>query len=90
MLFVDESFNFSLVSRVLGVKSGMPIPFPRSFWLVDMWKYATKQVLLHIKSEKHVEARLHSIPALNPRPNKNLHIYKKLAKKRFPNSKFLN
>ena len=52
VLFVDESFNFSLFSHVLRVKNSMPILFPRSFWLVNMWKYATKQVLLHNKKWK--------------------------------------
>ena len=42
VLFVDKSFDFSLFSRVLRVKSSMPILLPRSFWLVDMWKYVTK------------------------------------------------
>ena len=32
--------------------------------------------------------RLHSIRALNPRPEENLQLYKKLAKKRFLNSSF--
>ena len=49
VLFVNETFNYSLFSRVLRVKSSMPIRFLQSFWLVDMWKYATKQELLHIK-----------------------------------------
>ena len=47
-----------------------------------MWKYATKQELLHIKSEKHLETRLHSIRALNPRPEENFQFYKKFAKKK--------
>ena len=51
VLFVDESFNFSLFSRVLRVKSSMPISFPWSFWLV-MWKCTTKQECLHIKNWK--------------------------------------
>ena len=87
VLFLDESFNFSLFSRVLRVKNSVPIRFPWSFWL-DMWKCTTKQERLHIKSEKHLEARLHSICALNPRPEENLQLYKKLAKKRFLNSSF--
>ena len=49
VLFLDESFNFPLFSCVLRVKNSMPIPFPGRFWLVDMWKCATKQKLLHIK-----------------------------------------
>ena len=49
VLFLDESFNFPLSSCVLRVKNSMPIPFPGRFWLVDMWKCATKQKLLHIK-----------------------------------------
>ena len=49
VLFLDESFNFPLLSCVLRVKNSMTIPFPGRFWLVDMWKYATKQKLLHIK-----------------------------------------
>ena len=52
---MDESFNFSLFSRVLRVKNSMPIPFPWRFCLVNMWKYATKQVLLHIKKWKTSE-----------------------------------
>ena len=32
------------------------------------------------KSEKHLERRLHSIRALNPRSKSNSHIYKKLVK----------
>ena len=52
VLFLDESFNFSLFSRVLRVKNNMPILFPQSFWLVDMKKYATKQVLFQIKKQK--------------------------------------
>ena len=52
VLFVNESFNLSLFSHVTRVKNSMPISFPRSFWLVNMWKYATKQVLLHIKNWK--------------------------------------
>ena len=87
VLFVDESFNFSLFSRVLRVKNSMPIPFPWSFWLV-MWKCTTKQECFHIKNEKHLETRLHSIRALNPRPDENLQLYKKLAKKRFLKSSF--
>ena len=53
----------------------------RGFLLVHMWKYATKQVLLVSKSGKNLEARLHSIRALNPRPEGNLQIYQKLTKK---------
>ena len=34
--------------------------------------------------------RLHSIRALNPRPEENLQVYKKLAKEKFPNSEFPN
>ena len=44
-----KDFSFSLFSSVLRVKNSVPILFARSFWLIDMWKYATKQVLLHIK-----------------------------------------
>ena len=51
VLFLDESFNFSLFSRVLRVKNSVPIPFPWSFWL-DMWKCTTKQERLHIKKWK--------------------------------------
>ena len=32
--------------------------------------------------EKHLETRLHSIRALNPRPVENLQLYKMLAKKK--------
>ena len=35
-----------------------------------------------------METRLHSIRALNLRPDENLQLYKKLAKKRFLNSRF--
>ena len=47
VLFVDDSFNFSLFSRVLRVKNSMPIPFRWSFW-IDMCM--VKQVCLHIKN----------------------------------------
>ena len=73
---MDKSFNFSLFSRVLRVKNSMPIRLPRSFWLYDMWKCMTKN------HEKHLETRLHSIRALNPRPVENLQLYKMLAKKK--------
>ena len=33
--------------------------------------------------KKNMETRLHSIRALNPRPEENLQLYKKLAKKDF-------
>ena len=53
-MFVDESFNFSLFSRVLRVKNSILISFPRSFWLVNMWKYVTKQVFLHTIKVKNI------------------------------------
>ena len=51
-MFANKSFNFPLFSLVLRVKDCMPILLPRSFWLVDMWRYATIQLLLHIKEWK--------------------------------------
>ena len=58
-------------------------------FLLVMWTCTTKQECLHIKNwKKHLEARLHCIRALNPRPEENLQLYKKLAKKRFLKSKF--
>ena len=56
VLFKDESFNFSLFSRVLRIKNSMSIPFPWSFWL-DMWKCMTKQVCLHVKKLKSIWKR---------------------------------
>ena len=58
ILLVNERFNFSFIfTRVLRVKNSMPISFPRSAWLANMWKYATKQVLLHIKKCKNIWKR---------------------------------
>ena len=62
-LFVDDCFNFSLFWRVLGVKNGMPIPFPRSFWLLICWSTRQNKYFSISKSEKHLETRLHSIRA---------------------------
>ena len=86
-LFVDESFNFSLFSCVLRVENSMPMSSTWSFWL-DMWSARQNKNVFISKSEKHMETRLHSIRALNPRPEENLQLYKKLAKKRFLNSSF--
>ena len=60
---MDESFNFSLFSRVLGVKNGMPIPFPRSFWLLICGSMRQNKYFFMSKSEKHLETRLHDIRA---------------------------
>ena len=60
---MDESFNFSLFSRVLGVKNGMPIPFPRRFWLLICGSTRQNKYFFISKSEKHLETRLRSIRA---------------------------
>ena len=44
----------------------------RGFLLFHTWKYLTKQVHLRIKKWKTLKARLHSIRALNLRPEGNL------------------
>ena len=51
-------FQFLAILRVRRVKNCMSIPFPRSFWLVDMWKYGTKHELLHIKNWKISENKI--------------------------------
>ena len=66
----------------------MSISFPQSFWLVNMWKYATKQVFFHNKIEKQRERQTQvrkksSFSALNPRPEEMLQFYKKLTKEGF-------
>ena len=60
---MDESFNFSLFWRILGVKNGMLIPFPRRFWLLICGSTRQNKYLFISKSEKHVETRLYSIRA---------------------------
>ena len=57
---MDETFNFSLFWCVLGVKNGMPIPFPRSFWLLICGSTRQNKYFFISKSEKHLETRLHS------------------------------
>ena len=78
---MEESFNFLLFSPILGVKDDMSILFPQSFWLLICGSTQQNKYSFTSKSEKHLETRLHNIRALNPRPEKNLHIYKKVAKK---------
>ena len=60
---MDESFNFLLFWCVLGVKNGMPIPFPGTFWLLICGSTWQNKSFFTSKSEKHLETRLHSIRA---------------------------
>ena len=62
-MFLDQSFNFSLFWRVLGVTNGILIPFPRSFWLMICGSTRQNKYFLISKNEKHLETRLHSIRA---------------------------
>ena len=88
--FVCEwKFQFLAIFTRSKSKNSMPIPFPWSFWL-DMRKCSTKQERLHIKKWKTYGNEITQHSALNPRPEENLQLYKKLARKRFSNSKFLN
>ena len=48
---------------VLGIKNGIPIPFPRSFWLLICGSTRQNKYFFISKSEKHLETRLHSIHA---------------------------
>ena len=64
MCFVCEwKFQFLVILNVLGVKNGMPIPFPRSFWLLICGSMRQNKYFFMSKSEKHLETRLHDIRA---------------------------
>ena len=67
VLFVDDSFNFLLFWRVLGVKNDKPVPFPRSFWLLICGSTRQNKYFFISKSEKHLETRLYSIRAYSMR-----------------------
>ena len=46
---LDFNLDFTYHEDITQIETFIYSSFPRSFWLFDMWKYATKQLLLHIK-----------------------------------------
>ena len=79
---MDESFNFLLFSHVLGVKNGMPILFPRNFWLLICGSTRQIKYFFISKSEKHLETRLHRPKTIKSKTKEKLACLQKACEKK--------